>query len=61
MKGSEIVKLLKQAGCFKVEDGANHERWYSPRTGKKFTVPRHYSKEIPKGTEQSIKKSAGLK
>lgn len=60
MKVSEIVKLIREIGCYKVREGAEHERWYSPVTGKKFSVPRHYSKELPTGTEHSIKKEAGL-
>lgn len=61
MKVSEIVKLLKKNGCYKVREGANHECWYSPITGKNFSIPRHYSKELVKKTEQSILNEAGLK
>lgn len=61
MKVSEMVKLLKKAGCYKISDGVNHEIWYSPITKKKFPVPRHYSKELPTGTANNIRKLAGLK
>ncbi|MGP1588429.1 MAG: type II toxin-antitoxin system HicA family toxin [Oribacterium sp.] len=61
MKVSEVVKLLKKNGCYKTKEGTNHERWYSPITGKTFSVPRHYSKELMKKTEQSILSDAGLK
>ena len=61
MKVSEIVKLIKKIGCYKVKEGTNHERWYSPVTGKEFSVPRHYSKELKTTTEHSIRKDAGLK
>ena len=29
MKTSEMIKLLKKAGCKKIRDGGNHEVWYS--------------------------------
>lgn len=61
MKVSEIVKLIKKIGCYKVREGTNHEIWFSPTTGKKFPVPRHRSEELPPGTENSIKKDSGLK
>ncbi len=60
MKVSELIKELKNAGCYKHLEGANHERWFSPKTGKFFSVPRHYSKELNKKTEMSIRKDAGL-
>ena len=59
-KVSEIVKKLKKAGCFLYREGSEHEIWFSPITGKKFQVPRHYNKELPSGTLKSILKSAGL-
>lgn len=34
---------------------------YSPITGKTFSIPRHYGKELMKKTEQSILTDAGLK
>ena len=60
MKGSELVKNIKKAGCYKVREGANHEIWYSPITRKNFTVPRHYSHEVKAGTANSILKDAGV-
>ena len=60
MKYSELKKLLKKAGCSIVSEGANHEIWKSPRTGKQFTVSRHKTQEVPTGTLRSIMKAAGL-
>ncbi len=60
MKVSEMKKLLKQIGCRKIRDGANHEIWYSPITNRKFQVPRHQSQELPTGTEKQIRKESGL-
>lgn len=61
MKTSELVKMLKKAGCTLHREGANHDIWYSPLTGKYFTLWRHPSKEVPTGTVRSIMKDAGLK
>lgn len=60
MKVSEMKKLLKQIGCRKIRDGANHEIWYSPITDRKFQVPRHQSQELPTGTEKQIRKESRL-
>ena len=61
MKVSELVREVKKIGCYKLEEGANHEKWFSPVTGKKFYIPRHYSKELKRKTEENIRKDAGLK
>ncbi len=60
MKGAELIKKLKENGCYLVEHGANHDIWKSDITGKSFTVPRH-KKEIAIGTANSILKDAGIK
>lgn len=61
MKVSEMIKMLKKAGCYITDNGARHDEWYSPLTGKYFRVPRHQSKELATGTANSIMKDAGLK
>lgn len=62
MKVSELKKQLKQHGCYHDnQDYTGHERWYSPKTGKYFPVPRHDSKEVATGTLNRIYKDAGLK
>lgn len=61
MKISELKRLLKQEGCYPNEEYTNHDRWYSPKTGKHFPVPRHNSKEVAPGTLNRILKDAGLK
>ena len=60
MKVSEMKKLLESNGCYKEKEGSNHEIWYSPKTDKHFTLPRHNAKELPTGTAKNIKKQAGL-
>lgn len=61
MKTSELKRILRKAGCRKTLEGANHELWFSPATGKTFPVPRHNTREIPTGTAERILKDAGLK
>lgn len=61
MKTSELIKLLKKAGCRLERSGANHDIWYSPITNKKFEVPRHGAKELKTGLAYGILKQAGLK
>ena len=61
MKTSELVKILKKSKCQLSWNGANHDVWYSPITGKTFIVPRHPSQEIATGTANKILKIAGLK
>ena len=61
MKTRELVKLLKLNGCYFVKHGKKHDRWYSPITNSKFSVPRHDSQEVPEGTLNSILMQAGVK
>ncbi|MCR4744902.1 MAG: type II toxin-antitoxin system HicA family toxin [Lachnospiraceae bacterium] len=61
MKTSELIKLLKKVGCEMIENGKEHDKWFSPVTNKYFRVPRHKSKEIATGTANQIMKDAGLK
>lgn len=60
-KGSELIRLLKKAGCKLDKQGTNHEWWINPATGARFQIPRHKSQEINPKTLQTILKSAGLK
>lgn len=61
MKVSELIKQLKKNGCYLLEHGKEHDKWYSEKTGKAFMIPRHGSKEIPTGTANRILKDAGMK
>lgn len=59
VKTSEIIKLLKKAGCYEVREGGKHDIWYSPITNMYFPV-WHHKKEIPTGTAEKIMKEAGI-
>ena len=60
MEYSELVRKLKDAGCWMVAPGTRHDRWYSPITDSFFYVPRHQTKEVPPGTLSSLRKQAGI-
>jgi mRNA interferase HicA len=61
MKYSELKQILKQNGCHKDSEGANHEIWYSSITNNKFPVGRHDREDVPKGTLNAILKQSGIK
>lgn len=60
MKTTELIKLLRENGCYLVKHGANHDIWYSPITKKTFLVGRHPGQEIKKGTASAILKRTGI-
>lgn len=60
MKYSELKKLLRKNDCFCFREGKRHEVWKSNRTGKQFTVGRHDTEDVPRGTLKSIMESAGI-
>ena len=60
MKTSELIKLLKSAGCDVVRHGHRHDLWYSPITKKQFPVGRHPNQDVAKGTALAILKTAGI-
>ena len=47
MKRSELLKILVRNGCSFFKDATNHEEWINP-AGRKFYVPRHNAKDLPK-------------
>ncbi|RUO21366.1 type II toxin-antitoxin system HicA family toxin [Aliidiomarina haloalkalitolerans] len=60
MNSKELIKQLKANGCEFVRHGkGDHQIWYSPLTGNKFSVP-HPKKHMPIGTLKSIRKLAGI-
>ncbi|MCL2323618.1 MAG: type II toxin-antitoxin system HicA family toxin [Oscillospiraceae bacterium] len=60
MKYSELKRKLKKTKkCYKVEEGGEHEKWYSEITGLYFRISRGTG-DVPKGTLDRILKDAGL-
>lgn len=59
MKSKEIIKILQSDGWYLVNiTGSHHQFKHSSKEGK-VTVP-HPKKDLPKKTQQSILKQAGL-
>ena len=56
----ELKREFRKAGCYKESEGTNHEWWYSPITDEHFQMGRHDNEEVPKGTENAIRKQAGV-
>ncbi|MDR2232738.1 MAG: type II toxin-antitoxin system HicA family toxin [Tannerella sp.] len=61
MKINECVRKLKKAGCYYLSHGGNHDWWFSPITGQKFQIPRHWSMELSEQTKKSIVYYSGVK
>lgn len=61
MTYSELERLLRKNGCYKVREGHKHMIWFSPITGKEFQVGRHGREDVKTGTLNKILKEAGLK
>lgn len=60
LKPIEMEKILLANGWkFKKQTGSHRHYTHPSKTGK-VTIPFH-TKEIPKGTERSILKQAGIK
>ncbi len=60
MKYNDFYAEITAAGCYVVRHGAEHDIWFSPKTGNKFSLPRHGSKEVPKGLERKARKVLGV-
>ncbi|MDR6195908.1 type II toxin-antitoxin system HicA family toxin [Siphonobacter sp. SORGH_AS_0500] len=61
MTAREILKMLHQDGWMIKDQNGSHLQLVHPTKKGKVTVPAHGSKDIPKGTLNSILKQAGLK
>jgi predicted RNA binding protein YcfA (HicA-like mRNA interferase family) len=55
---AELIRLLKDKGCYQIDPGGKHAKWFSPITNKRFTVPRDLKGD---GTLFKILKDAGIK
>jgi len=54
----ELAKLLRDAGCHYVRPAkGSHELWFSPLTGRHFTVPQGI---VSRHTANAVLKQAGL-
>ena len=61
MKRGELERILRAEGCYPLNTGKKHDKWYSPKTGLLVLLPRHEARDIPIGTVNVILKKAGIK
>ena len=62
MKTNEFVRFLKKSGWELLRSGSRHDIYYNPnKLNSQISIPRHGSKEIPKGTVEAIKREVGIK
>lgn len=57
MKYNQLYNELTKAGCVITLHGAEHDEWFSPKTGAKIRVTRHGSHEVRPGLLRRIKKA----
>jgi predicted RNA binding protein YcfA (HicA-like mRNA interferase family) len=55
---AELKRYLKAHGCYLVSNKGPHEKWYSPITHRKFSIPRDLKGET---TLFKILEAAGLR
>ena len=60
MKYSELYRKLKRHECLLLHHGKRHDIWFNPHNGKRTSVPRHGTQEVPKGTLDTICRELGL-
>lgn len=60
IKPLTMEKLILADGWIYKQQTGSHRHYYHPKKPGKVTIPFH-NKELKKGTENSIKKQAGLK
>ena len=61
MTWGEFIRYIEGHGCQFKEHDKRHDVYENPATGAEAEIPRHHSKEAPKGTLESIKKKLGVK
>lgn len=60
LKPKELERIILADGWIFKSQLGSHRQYYHPTKPGKVTIPFH-AKDIPKGTEHSILKQAGLK
>ena len=61
MKSSELLRIMKKEGWYKVRQKGSHIIMKHPAKPNTIPVPFHASKEMKKGTLKAIFKLAGIK
>ena len=58
MKRGDLLRHLRQHGCYLKREGASHSLWCNPANGKVETVPRHT--EISNNLAAKISRGLGI-
>jgi len=61
MKSSELLRIMKKDDWFEIRQKGSHIIMKHPTKPNVITIPFHASKEMKKGTLQSILKLAEIK
>ena len=61
MKAKELEKLVVDNGWFFVRQNGSHRIYKHEALNGIVVIPFHSSKDLPKGTEQSIIRKSGIK
>ena len=60
VSSEEIIKVIRSDGWYEVAQRGSYKQFLHPTKPGKVTIPSN-KKDLPKGTENSILKQAGLK
>lgn len=62
MNYRRLSKILKKAGCKEIlpRKGGSHRLWYNPSTGIETNIPDWGSKDLKKGTLETVIKRLGI-
>ena len=61
MVARELIKLIKKDGWYETKSNTgSHRQFKHPSKPGRVTIPEHGSKDLAKGTVNSILKQAGL-
>jgi predicted RNA binding protein YcfA (HicA-like mRNA interferase family) len=60
MKAKEAIRLIEAEGWYEVRQKGSHRMFKHPTIPDLIVVPDHGAKDLKKGTERSILKTAGL-
>ena len=60
MKSSELLRILKRDGWYVISQKGSHLKMVHNKKGEILLVPNHGAKEVGKGLERKILKTAGI-
>ncbi|OGF19639.1 hypothetical protein A3I35_00255 [Candidatus Falkowbacteria bacterium RIFCSPLOWO2_02_FULL_45_15] len=60
LKVIEVERILLKAGFIKWRQKGSHLSLYRAKDNRSLTIPRHFSKDMPKGTLRAIIDQTGM-